>query len=86
MDRKRSPIIPAVLLVWFCLPSTSKLFTFFKRRYAGLQISELNSISKWRDKMIVSSERIRFLRKCLEMKPELCAPKDFVKSLCLVSG
>ena len=67
MERKASlSRLSAILRVVICLPSTRKLFTFFKQRYSRSQIEELNSTCQCRGQRIIISERILFLRKCLD--------------------
>ena len=50
-------ILAALLRLWISLPSTYKLFTHFKRRYSSLQISELNSTSKWGGQRIINGQK-----------------------------
>ena len=64
--------------VVICLPSTLKLFTFFKRRYASSQIGELNSACRWRGQRIIISERILFLKSCLDNS---VLPRDVYKKV-----
>ena len=55
----------AFFLLLINLP-TNNLLTYLKRRYSGSQIRELNSIFKWRNRRISASERIAFLKLCLD--------------------
>ena len=56
----------AVVRVLILLPQTSNLFKSLKQRYVRSQISELNSVFKWRSRRLTRQERILHLKQCLD--------------------
>ena len=58
--------LAACLRLLILLPSTNNLFNFLKRRYSHSQVCELNSVLKWRSRLIYTQERISHLKDCLD--------------------
>ena len=56
----------ALIRVITILPSTTNLFKFLKQRYSHSQVSEINSVFKWRSRRICVQERILHLKQCLD--------------------
>ena len=48
--------------------STSKLITFFRRRYEQLLVQNLNYVLRLKGKYVRATEEIRFLRNCLDQR------------------
>ena len=48
--------------------STSKLITFFRRRYEQLLVQDLNYVLRLKGKYVRATEEIRFLRNCLDQR------------------